>query len=210
MAWELRWREHAFSSEGGSSLEQTKIKTQIAGFMNKLKYILALALIGAFTGLGTSQSLAQDEQGGRPRRGGGERGERPNFDPEQMRQRMMDRYKEMLGVKDDAEWKLISERIEKVNEARRAVGAGGMGGMMFNRPGGGPRGGGFGQSSPEAEALQKAIESNASSQEIKTALEKYRNARKEKEASLEKAQDELRKVLSVKQEAAAVLAGLLK
>jgi hypothetical protein len=134
-----------------------------------------------------------------------------------------------LEVKGDDEWKVLSERITKVMDARREVGfGGGPGGFGFGRggrpPGGadnnppaggndqgarrGPRG--FGEPSPEADALQKAIDSKASAEELKTKLAKLREARKEKEASLEKAQEELRKVLSVRQEAAAVLAGLLK
>ena len=58
--------------------------------------------------------------------------------------------------------------------------------------------------------MQKAIESKASADELKAKLAKLREARKQKEANLEKAQEELRKVLSVRQEASAVLMGLLK
>lgn len=129
---------------------------------------------------------------------------------------MMERYKEQFGIKDDAEWKIVETRIEKVNEARREIGFRGMGFGGFGGrggPGGGGGGGrrGFGgEPSPDAEALQKAIESNASGDEIKSKLAAYRASVKEKEAKLEKAQDELRKVLSVKQEAQAVLMGLLK
>ena len=67
-----------------------------------------------------------------------------------------------------------------------------------------------GEPSPEAEELQKAIESNASKDELKAKLTKFREARKDKEAKLAKAQEDLKKVLSVKQEAAAVLNGLLQ
>jgi 5'-deoxynucleotidase YfbR-like HD superfamily hydrolase len=63
---------------------------------------------------------------------------------------------------------------------------------------------------PEQDALQKAVESNAPADEIKTKMAKYREAMKAKEAKLVKAQDELKQVLSVKQEATAVLMGLLK
>jgi len=45
---------------------------------------------------------------------------------------------------------------------------------------------------------------------VKAKLAAYRAAQKQKEAALEKAQDDLRQVLSVKQEATAVLMGLLK
>src|SRR5262245_27737110 len=71
--------------------------------------------------------------------------QRGNFDPEQMRQRMMERMREQFDVKDDAEWKLIEERITKVMEAQRATrsfaGMGGFGG----RRGGGPGGPGGGE-----------------------------------------------------------------
>jgi len=119
-----------------------------------------------------------------------------------------------MGVKDDAEWKIIQERIEKVSDARREIprggGFGGFGGGRGGGPGGPGGPGGGAASSPEAEALQKAIESNASADELKSKLANYRNAVKQKEAKLEKAQASLREVLSTKQEAAAVLAGLLK
>ncbi|MBI3877025.1 MAG: hypothetical protein HY300_13900 [Verrucomicrobia bacterium] len=182
-----------------------------------------------------------------------------NFDPEQMRQRMLDRVREQLEVKDDAEWKVISERIGKVMEARRATGGpggfggpGGLGGPGAFRPpndggqdgvrpqrdggqgrpggvrggpdgqgGGRPQGergqggpggpGGFNrESNPEAEALQKAIQANAPAEEIKAKLTALRDARKASEAKLEKAQDELRTVLSARQEAIAVTMGVLK
>ena len=58
--------------------------------------------------------------------------------------------------------------------------------------------------------LQKAIDANASKDELKAKLAKFREARKQKEAKLQQAQEELRKVLSIKQEAAAVLNGLLQ
>ncbi len=185
-----------------------------------LRNVLALAGIAAALVAGPT-ALAQQQEG-QDRPGG-----RGNFDPEQMRQRMMERYREQLEVKSDDEWKLIEERVTKVNEARRDAGSGrgGFGTMMRpqrqgdggggegrnaargNRGGGG---GGFGGAQlPEADELQKAIESKASAEEIKAKLNKYREARKAKQANLAKAQDELRKVLSVRQEATAVLVGLL-
>jgi len=97
----------------------------------------------------------------------------------------------------------------------------GMGRGMFggrNRGGGGDntqpsdqgRGrGGFGTPSAESEALRKAIDSKASNSELKAAVAKYVEARKTKQAELEKAQADLRKVLSVRQEAIATEAGLL-
>lgn len=188
--------------------------------MKSLPRILSAAVLGLVV---SAHLLAQDGNGGGDNNNGGGRRNRGgqgggpggpgggNWDPAQMRQRMMERMREQFAVKDDAEWKLISERIEKVNDARRESMMRGMG-MMFGggRGGRGPGGQGGGEAMPEQEALQKAIEANASSDEIKSKLNKYREALKAKEAVLTKAQDELREVLSAKQEAQAVLMGLLK
>ncbi|MCC7375439.1 MAG: hypothetical protein IT581_12360 [Verrucomicrobiales bacterium] len=174
-----------------------------------------------------SPALAQAQgQGGGQGQGPGQgQGQgRPNFDPEQMRARMMERYRERLEIKSDDEWKIVEERITKVTEARREVGFGGMGRGAFGgqRPGGrggdtaqaggggGQRRGGFGTPSPEAEDLQKSLDAKAGADEIKAKLAKVRDAKKSKEANLAKAQDELRKVLSVRQEAIAVMDGLLE
>lgn len=192
--------------------------------MKSFARLASVAALGAAVVFSSLSVSAQDEGGGGGRRnrggqGGGQGGPGGgNFDPAQMRQRMMERMREQFGVKDDAEWKLISERIEKVNDARREVGGGRGAMMMFGGGRGGPGGpgggggrGGFGgESSPEADALQKAIESNAPADEIKSKLAKYRESQKAKEAKLTKAQDDLRQVLSAKQEATAVLMGLLK
>src|SRR6478672_4731263 len=93
--------------------------------MKMLKRALLLTGVVAALSFGTAQVKAQG-----------------NFDPEQMRQRMMERTREQLGVTNDDEWKIISERVEKVMAARREV-PGGFGGGFFGRgPGGGGRRGG--------------------------------------------------------------------
>jgi len=93
-----------------------------------------------------------------------------------------------------------------------------MGGMRFGGSGGGSSGGGLEQivrgllgyePMPEAEALQKAIDDHASKAELKNALAKYVEARKRKQAALEKAQADLRQVLTFHQEATLVLMGIL-
>ena len=65
---------------------------------------------------------------------------------------------------------------------------------------------------PSAEelALDKAIDTKASKDEIKSAMTKYRASKKEKEAKLTAAQEELKKILSVQQEAVALAIGLVK
>ncbi|MDB6067370.1 MAG: hypothetical protein JWR26_3578, partial [Pedosphaera sp.] len=79
-----------------------------------------------------------------------------------------------------------------------------------NGQGGGRRGGMFGgASNPEADELQKAIDSKATTAELKAAVAKFVEARKQKQAALEKAQADLRKLLSVRQEAIAFSSGLL-
>lgn len=167
-------------------------------------------------------AIAQDAPN---RRGNGG----PPRDPEEMRQRMSERMREQFAVTDDAEWKIIEGKIQKVTEARRAVGGGmgmafGPGGFGGRRggPGGegerGDRGAGEnrrfgdfgGQPSPEVEELRKAIDAKASPDEIKTKLAKVREARKANEAKLDAAQEDLKKVLSVRQEAVAVMMGLVK
>jgi Spy/CpxP family protein refolding chaperone len=193
--------------------------------MKKLSSLLFAAGLTAALTLGSASLLGQDannsDQGGRRNRGGGPGGPGGpgggNFDPEQMRQRMMERVREQLAVTDDEEWKLISERIEKVTAARRDVGImgmnmrfGGRGGGAGGGGGGGGRGGFGGEQSPEAAALQTAIENNASADDIKAKLAKYRESQKAKEEKLAKAQEELKQVLTAKQEAQAVLFGHLK
>jgi|ERR1043166_339136 hypothetical protein len=174
--------------------------------MKKVNQMLALAGVAVALSLSTAHVAAQG---------------RGNFDPAQMRQRMLDNFKERLEVTSDAEWKIISERIEKVMEAQRETRVGGgMFGRGGRRGGGGDNGGDtnnrgnrpnpFVADNPDVDALQKAIDAKASSDEIKAKLAKVRESLKEKEANLVKAQAELRKVLSVRQESIAVLAGLLK
>jgi len=192
--------------------------------MKKMNQLLALTGACVLALSATQLSAQENNNGDRQRRQGGEGGNRGgNFDPAEIQQRMMERTKENLEVKDDTEWKAIEPLVTKVMDARRESMAFGAGGMMrgfgFGRGRGGdgggggggdrPRGGFFGEPAPEAEALQKAIDAKASNAEIKAALTKYRDAKKAKEAALTKAQDDLRKVLSVRQEAIAVNTGLL-
>jgi len=177
----------------------------------KVNQCLIMAGIAASLCFSVNQGLAQGNQG------------RGNADPAQMRQRMMDRYKQVLEVNSDDEWNVIQPLVQKVTDARAA--GGGMGRGMFGRGrgGGGAGGGGGGNQgdqgqrrralgqppSPEAEALQKAIENKAPKAEIKAALDKYTASRKAKRAELETAQENLRKVLTARQEAIATLNGLL-
>ncbi len=184
----------------------------------KVNQILLATALSVAVGLGATQAFAQNDGGNQPRRerppgdpGGGDRGPR-NFDPAEMQRQMMERTKERLEITDETEWKAIEPMIQKVNEARMQTFSG-MGRGMFGGRGGrggpGGPGGPGGQANPEADALQKAIDAKASNAEMKAALAKYVESRKAKQAALEKAQADLRKVLTPRQEAIAALSGLL-
>lgn len=180
--------------------------------MKKLA-LLAAALLA----LGGSTATAQEQKG----RGG--------FNPEEMRTRMMESLRTLLEVKNDDEWKLISARMEKVREARDKVRSfsgdfrllfsmgregGATGGTTGGDQGrGGPGGGrgGFGSTpNPDAEAFSKAVQNKAPTDELKQRMARYRDARKAAEAEYDKLSEELRQLLTVRQEAALVAIGSLK
>jgi hypothetical protein len=172
---------------------------------------LMLAGMAAGMFLGTSGLQAQQD------------GNRQRFDPAQFMQRRLDSLKEQMEITDDNEWKAIQPLVQKVMEAQMQSMRGMARGMMGGPPRrggdnaqggndqGGRRGGfgGFGPANPDAEALQKAVDAKAPKAELKAALDKYQASRKARQADLEKAQDELRKVLTTRQEAVATLNGLL-
>jgi hypothetical protein len=72
-----------------------------------------------------------------------------NMDPQQIQQmiqqRIMENFREQMGVTNDNEWKLIEERLSKVSRLRMETMLGGGGLGMFGGmrgPGGGGGGGG--------------------------------------------------------------------
>jgi hypothetical protein len=180
-------------------------------------------------------SLAQQGGGGQGggRRGGQGGGFGGNFDPAQMRQRMAERMKEMLGA-DDMAWMVMEPRLMKVMELNRQANAGGRGmfGMMGRggRGGpGGPGGPGGDQGDPQANrrgrgpqgeqtALEKAMaqlrttleNQSASPEEIKTQLTAVRSAREKARQELAVAQQDLKKILTLRQEATLVEMGMLE
>ena len=186
----------------------------------KVNQLLAIGGIATALILSAGNVLAQNDNGGGGGGGGGNGGGRPgrgNFDPAQMQQRMMENIKDEFGYTNDTEWNAVQPLFQKVMDARRDVGVGGGMGRLFrprnNNNGGGNnnRRGGFGGTpSPETEALQKAIDDNAPAAQIKDLFAKYKASQKAKQAKLLTAQENLRKVLTPKQEAQATLAGLLE
>lgn len=188
--------------------------------MKRLNYMLAVAGVGVAMLLSAGSISAQPQDNPPPGgQGGGGRGGRGGpgggFDPAQMLQNI----RGQMDVKDDAEWKIIADRITKVSDARREIGFGGSGmRRMFRPPGGDNQNNDQGnrrrfgpEPSAEEQALEKAIDSKtASKEELKAAMTKFRAAKKEKEAKLEAAQEELKKVVDTKQEALLLSMGLLK
>jgi hypothetical protein len=183
----------------------------------KANQLLTICGIAAALCLSAGSVSAQNNNGG----GGGR-----NFDPAQMQQRFMERVHDELGYTNDTEWNAVQPFVQKVFDAQRDARGGGMGRLFggrnrggnggngananANAGGGGGRGGFFGTPSPEAEALQKAIDDNAPKAQIKTALAKYQASQKAKRDKLVQAQENLRKYLNTKQEAQATLLGLLE
>jgi hypothetical protein len=72
----------------------------------------------------------------------------------------------------------------------------------------GARGPGSG-GNPELQSLQSAVNDRLPEAEIKLRLTRLREVRRSHESTLHKAQEDLRAVLTVRQEAVAVLLGLL-
>jgi len=180
----------------------------------KLNRIITLGAMAASLAIGATSLLAQDNGNNNGGPGGGQGRQRGNWDPAQMQQRMLDRVQEQLGFTNDTDWDTVKPLVQKVMDARRDVFSGQMRGMFGggrNRGGGqgGPGGGMMGQTSPEQEALQKAIDDNAPTAQIKSLLAKYKALQKTKQANLEAAQADLKAVLNSKQEAQAYLLGLV-
>jgi hypothetical protein len=172
-----------------------------------------------FPAVASAQDQNQQNRGDSQNRGDNQnRGGRGNFDPAQMRQRMMDMMKEQLGVNDD-EWKVLEPKIEKVTTAQRDARAGGFG---FGFGGRGRRGGdGGGAGGPASDQPQSAVaqasqdlrntlqNKDASADEISAKLKTLRDAREKAQADLHAAQKELKDVLTQRQEATLVSMGML-
>jgi hypothetical protein len=151
------------------------------------------------------------------------------FDPERMRERMMDRLREYLGA-GEQEWSVLRPRVEKVASLSRQEGAGGgrMGMMMLmmrRRPGSSRgesrdddrRFGGFGPPGRERGEIEKAAlalrevvqTGDSSSEQIREKLTALRRARENVKQQLDTARDELRELLTPRQEAKLVLLGIM-
>jgi len=176
----------------------------------KMNQWLTIGGMAAALFWGAGNVSAQALQG--PIGGGGS-----NPDPAQ--QRFMKRAHDGLAFTNETDWNNIQPLVQAVFDAQRDVLRGGSVSRMAvpNRnanssnavPNRVVRTVFFGQPSPEALALQRAIDDDAPAAQIKTAMANYRASQKAKQEKLVQAQENLRKHLSPKQEAQALLLKLL-
>ena len=181
----------------------------------KLNRIITVCAVAATLAISATCLFAQDN--GNTNNSGSQRRNRQgggNFDPAQMQQRIMDHVQEQLGFTNDTEWSAVKPLVQKVMDAQRDARGSQMRGMFGGRNRGGDQGSTrpsiFGQPSPEQEALQKALDDNAPSSQVKDLLARYKASQKTKQAKLEAAQADLKAVLTTKQEAQATLLGLVQ
>ena len=174
---------------------------------------------------------ADDEQA--PREGAGNRPQQARTrtpgqggfrDRANFQQRMVEMVKSELGATSQ-EWTVIEPRLAKVMTLSRDVNQRGMGMMRRGRRGDerAGRGGRGSQGQPTQESqseqseVQKATnslqevlnKSDSSPDEVKAKLLALRNAQEKTKQELAKAQQDLKQILSVRQEAKLVLLGLL-
>ena len=136
------------------------------------------------------------------------------------RTKMMDRYRTKLEVTDDAEWSVIQKRLDNVlsaeHELQTALAAAQhkSRSSKFSASNAASAGGRAPARSFDGEedirALQQSLEGKATAQEIKPRLARVRGLLKDRQEKLATAREELRAVLSSRQEAIAVLSGLLR
>ena len=176
--------------------------------MNTYIKSLSLLVVTAVFASVTVDISAQERDRNRDRgnRERGERGNRGNFDRSQIMERIMERYRENLGI-SVAEWKVVQPKVQAVMDNRIS----GASGMMSFFGGRGSRGRGDSstEKTPTSELRDLLEKENPAKGEIKAKLAAYRADRKAREAKLKKAQEDLRQLLTLKQEAQAVLSGLL-
>lgn len=181
---------------------------------------LAAGLLG-LAALAAPSAFAQPQQPQQP--DPNQQQGRRQFDPAQMRQRMMDGLKDALGASDD-EMKVLYPAIEKVMQLQRDSRGGSIGALFRrgqgNNGGGGGGGfrGGFGadpNAQPSAtqmklQELEAAVDNkDTPPSDLKARLAALRQARDQARADLVKAQAELQSLLTQRQEAALVVYGIL-
>lgn len=127
---------------------------------------------------------------------------------------ILDKLRAKLEIQDEAEWRIVKVRIEAILKAKRDASSGEMdmmslmfsGNKISGRQGILAKGS---SKSKERKMLQRAIDSNSNQTELKQAIEVYNQMRQRKIKNLQNAQNELREILTPRQEAIATLIGIL-
>jgi hypothetical protein len=146
------------------------------------------------------------------------------MDPQEIQkliqERVMGFFRQRLAVTNDAEWTTIETPLTKVIQGRMEALVGGLNTLPLpfaRNLGAGQNPNldnivrglmGF-QPLPEGEALRKAIGEHAATSQLKLLTARYNEARKRKKAELDRDQAELRRVLTLSQEANLLLIGVL-
>lgn len=170
-------------------------------------------ILAAVLGLAMAGSTGYAQQGGGPGGGGPGGG---NWDPQAMRERMEQRMKESLGITNDEEWKALQPKLQKVQtlQFQAMAGRGGMFGGGRQRGGGQGGPGGDQMQSPVATASRELRETldnkDSTPEQIKAKLTALRDARAKAREELTAAQNELKELLTARQEAALVAQGTLE
>src|ERR1051326_8438169 len=145
------WKAKRTGLRSCRSVQTTKTAEQ-----NTMKRIKQTLLIAALTCLALSSTRAQDNNSSDSNNNNNAGRRRGGFggDPAQFQQQMMERTRERLEVKDDAEWKALEPLVQKVMDVRRdmfSMAARGFGQPRVGEANAGDnknRRGGFGPPSP--------------------------------------------------------------
>ena len=180
---------------------------------NKVALLAVLLAIG--TGVVITQALSQPTQPDQPKSSGDAAADRAAR-IEAFRQRMTDQIKDSLGATDD-EWKVIQPKLAKVMQLKQDAMMTTIGRVMRAMRRGS---GGDAEANPlaaNATALEKATaeldrllsDKDSKKEAIKVALTDVRKARDAAKADLDRAQTELKDLLTIRQEAILVSQGIL-
>lgn len=179
--------------------------------MLRRRMVLALATAGMVGVCWLAQAICQDAPARKGRRDGtGDSSRMAEF-----RQRMEQRMREQLGATEE-EWKVLQPRIDKVRQLMRQTRGGFSAfGGRGRRPGGAQPAATPAREQSDVEkkteALRSLLADKASTPDaVKAALEALRKAREKAEEDLAVARKELQEIVTVRQEAALVLTGVLQ
>jgi hypothetical protein len=149
-----------------------------------------------------------------------EGGQHVQWDPEQMKKRFEEFRKQMsqqmqkdMGATDE-EWKVLEPKIQKLTELSMKTRGGAMGSRFFRIGMGGADNEKPTAVETASDDLKKVLDNkDATPDQVKKALATYRDARdkakQDSKQELEKAQKDLREILTQRQEAYLVTRGLL-